>query len=298
MSKEPSRNLNLELSTQYYQEGTLEKDIWFRVASKDYRELMKAVDFGKLFSQYPTPMELFDVGCGTGKFPAMLQPHIPLDARVLYDYLDPSQHSLDELQRSLTPPYYPRTPLKTTLEALRESECSTMGYHIIWCIQSLYCVERMSLGVVLDKLQKLLKPDTGIAIVFLASSHAFYHILYNEYNQQFYPTTRSAFITAEEIVTNLDSLGISYAVMKLSFSHSIDSSDKQVLEKYVQQCVFDQKAFENLFENNIMGSFLESFRKGTMYEFPQEVWLLVFGSNPSQTKRFRDEFFRTDNACE
>ena len=73
MTQEPSRNLNLELSTKYYQEGTLEKDIWFRVASTDYIELIKAVDFVKLFSQCPTPIELLDVGCGTGKFPSMLQ---------------------------------------------------------------------------------------------------------------------------------------------------------------------------------------------------------------------------------
>jgi len=89
-------NLNHELSTRYYQQGTLEKDLWFQVAERDYTELIQAFDFDTFFSSFDTPITLLDVGCGTGKFPTMLCPHISDRLHIQYDYLDPSQHSLDE----------------------------------------------------------------------------------------------------------------------------------------------------------------------------------------------------------
>ena len=42
MTKDTAGHLNEELSTEYYQQGTLNKDLWFRVATRDYIELIKA----------------------------------------------------------------------------------------------------------------------------------------------------------------------------------------------------------------------------------------------------------------
>lgn len=271
-------NLNHELSTRYYQQGTLEKDIWFQVAERDYTELIQAFDFDTFFSSFDTPITLLDVGCGTGKFPTMLCPHISDRLHIQYDYLDPSQHSLDELQKSLTPPFVPQTALRTTLETLERSHCPSQGYQIIWCLQSLYCVQREALQDIAKKLQTLLDPQNGVALIYLASSDAFYHRLYTLYNQAFYPDTRVPYITAEDITTTFDNLDIPCEVTKLRFPHTITCSEHHILENYTNQCVFDNKALGKLRGNAALNAFLESFNNGEMYCFPQQVWLIKFGA--------------------
>ncbi len=269
---------NLELSTRYYQQDTLQKDLWFRVATRDYTELIKAFDFGKLFSHMRTPVELLDVGCGTGKFPSMLTPHLPKSIHVQYDYLDPSQHSLDELKNTLPTPFSPRTALKTTLEKLQRSACPSQGYQVIWCLQSLYCVQHKALQEIVNKLHGLLDPNNGLALIYLASSDACYHRLYNLYNQEFYPNARQPYITAEAITKTLDTSGISYEIKKLHFSHTISCAEGQVLKNYINQCVLDLNAWEHSQQNGPLKSFLESFMNHGTYQFPQQMWLIMFSA--------------------
>jgi len=275
-------NLNHELSTRYYQQGTLEKDLWFQVAECDYTELIQAFDFDTFFSSFDTPITLLDVGCGTGKFPTMVGTHISHSRQQMqYDYLDPSQHSLDELQKTLTIPFVPHTALKTTLESLDRSHCPTQGYEIIWCLQSLYCVQHEALQDITKKLKALLNPQNGVALIYLAASDAFYHRLYRLYNQEFYPDTRVPYITAEDITKTLDLLDIPYGVTKLHFPHTIPCSEHHVFANYINQCVFDDKALDNIRNHTALQTFLESFNDGEMYSFPQQVWLIMFGA---QTK--------------
>ena len=276
MIKDTAGSLNEELSTEYYQHGTLEKDLWFRVATRDYTELIKAYDFGKLFSRYPASVELLDVGCGTGKFPWMLRSHLSPNLHIQYDYLDPSQHSLDQLQKTLSLPFIPRSALKTTLETLERSACPPRGYHIIWCLQSLYCAQRQALKEIVSKLHTLLSPNWGMGLIYLASSEACYHRLYNLYNHEFYPNTRQPYITAEEVTNTLETLAISYEVKKFHFSHTIVNSELSVLKNYVNQCVLDSEGWEHSQNNESMKHFLESFRHTDEYHFPQQVWLIQF----------------------
>ena len=217
MIKDTVRHLNEKLSTEYYQQGTLEKDLWFRVATRDYTELIKTYNFAQLFSRFPSTLELLDVGCGTGKFPSMLSSHLSPNLHVQYDYLDPSQHSLEQLQKTLSPPFTPRSPLKATLETLERSACPPQGYHIIWCLQSLYCLQRLALRETVGKLHALLNPSCGVGLIYLASSEACYHQLYNLYNQEFYPNTRQPYITAEDVTKTFDALALPYEVKNSNF---------------------------------------------------------------------------------
>ena len=290
MAETNPQNLNLELSTLYYQQDTLETDLWFRVATRDYTELINAFDFCKLFSNYPPPIELLDVGCGTGKFPSMLSFHLPQNLHVQYDYLDPSQHSLNELTNALPNPFTPRTALKTTLETLEPSICPSQSYQIIWCLQSLYCVQRETLSEIVKKLHTLLNPSDGLALIYLASSDAFYHRLYNLYNQEFYPDTRQPYITAENITMTLNKLGIQYGVKKLHFPHTIACAEQEILENYVNQCVFDSRASSNLRKTTTLNEFLESFSDEENYRFPQQVWLILFGAKAQTTRTYQREF--------
>jgi len=117
-----------------------------------------------------------------------------------------------------------------------------------------------------------------VALIYLASSDAFYHRLYTLYNQAFYPDTRVPYITAEDITTTFDNLDIPCEVTKLRFPHTITCSEHHILENYTNQCVFDNKALGKLRGNAALNAFLESFNNGEMYCFPQQVWLIKFGA--------------------
>ncbi len=267
---------NQELSTEYYQEGTLEKKLWFQVATRDYQELINAFDFPSFFSHFETPIELLDIGCGTGKFPAMLAPQLPSHIQVQYDYLDPSPHSLDELRRSLTAPFAARTAFKSTLEALQRQACPTKGYQIVWGLQSLYCIQHRALEAVMEKLYALLKSTEGVGLIYLASTNAFYHQLYNTYNQEFYPDIRQPYIAAEDVTTALGKLQIPHEVKKLRFPHTIEEADRTILKNYINQCVFDTEAWERSQNNILITDLLNSFFHEGLYQFLQEVWLISF----------------------
>ncbi|MCA9471334.1 MAG: class I SAM-dependent methyltransferase [Nitrospirales bacterium] len=269
---------NERLSTEYYQQDRFNKDLWFRVANRDYTELIEAFNFSELLSRDHSPVELLDVGCGTGKFPSMLSAHLSPSHHIEYDYLDPSTHSLNELQKALVSPFTPRTAYHTTFEALERSDCPPQGYHLIWCLQSLYCMPREALQDIAEKLFALLNPDNGRALIYLASADAWYHRLFHLYNQQFYPHSRLPYITAENITRTLENLNIRHEVKKFHFSHTIRVSEPEVLSNYVNQCVLDEKASNNCQNNRIMRNFLESFRRGEDYQFPQQMWLIIFGA--------------------
>ncbi len=281
---------NLELSNQYYQEGSLEKELWFQVAMRDYTELINGFDFRRFFSRFDSPVKLLDIGCGTGKFPSMLASQLPQTIQVEYDYLDPSEHSLEELRKSLTTPFTPRTALKTTVEALEQSAGSAQGYQVIWCVQSLYCLQRHALEAVMKKLQALLTAKHGVALIYLASSNAWYHRLYNIYNQEFYPNLRQPYITAENVLTTLDRLHISYEVQELHFPHTIPCSNQEVLKNYINQCVFDTDAWERSQSSRPIQALLDSYRHEESYQFPQQVWLIGFTENGERTGDWRHDF--------
>ncbi len=278
------RNHNQELSTEYYQEGKLEKELWFQVATRDYTELISAFDFNSCFSRFETPIELLDVGCGTGKFPSMLASLLPSHIQVQYDYLDPSQHSLDELRKSLTSPFAARTAFNSTLEALKRSGCPANGYQLIWCLQSLYCIQHQALDSVMKKLYSLLDITQGMALIYLASSHAFYHQLYNTYNQEYYPDIRQPYVTAEDVTTTLCRLQIPHQVKKLHFPHTIEDSDRTILKNYINQCVFDAEAWERSQNNILITDLLNSFCHEGLYQFRQEMWLISLTSHTGRTE--------------
>ncbi|WP_426585484.1 hypothetical protein [Dapis sp. BLCC M229] len=86
---------NSDLSKSYYQAEKLDLDSWFQVAQIDYEKLIEEYSFNNLFKTFAkNQLKLLDVGCGTAKFPSLLDKKIDGDIHLLADLLDISEYSL------------------------------------------------------------------------------------------------------------------------------------------------------------------------------------------------------------
>ena len=160
-----------QLAADYYQEGVLDKDAWFRVADADYHALLEALDTERLFEQ---PSNLLDIGCGTGRFPTLLRPYLS-DIPITYDFLDPSAMSLELLRKSLKPPYQARHAIQLGVQSLADwQQQAPFQYDLIWGIHALHFVEPADIPQVLQTIQRCLKPDTGIALGSFIAQDCFY----------------------------------------------------------------------------------------------------------------------------
>jgi len=178
MSSQPSSlppylNANLQRSLQYYQKGVLQPEAWFRIVKHDYTQLIAAINWPRIFPEQPVDFQLLDIGCGTGQFPKMLQPHLSSKISIQYDCLDPSHYCLATCQQALKPPFLLRHAWQTTLEHAQEVLIPET-YDLAWGIQSLYCLEQANLATALTQLIQALHPSRGTACLVLAKHEAFF----------------------------------------------------------------------------------------------------------------------------
>lgn len=274
---------NLKRSQDHYQENVLDPEAWFKIADRDYVELINSVDFQALFSSFNSPVDLLDVGCGTGKFPSMLREHLHKDSEINYDYLDPSSHCLSKTYSTLISPYHKRHAFHTTLEDLSTKFVPLSGYNVAWAIHSLYCVDQTSIVEVVDKLIKLTNPDNGVAMIIMANRDAFYHHIYDLYNHLFYHGSKNSFTAAEDITDALELLDKEAFVKQLQFEHVIPAAEHGLLEKYLHKCVFENLPLDMWMENTTMREFLSSYSDGKVYRFPQEVSVIMVSANADKS---------------
>ena len=112
---QPQPNTNLYRSLQYYQKGVLQPEAWFRVVERDYTQLIAAINWARIFPEQNTDFQLLDIGCGTGRFPTMLQSHLPASIRIQYDYLDPLTLSSGHQPAGASTTIFPQHGWQTTL---------------------------------------------------------------------------------------------------------------------------------------------------------------------------------------
>jgi len=151
----------------------LQPEAWFRIVERDYTQLIAAINWARIFPEQNTDFQLLDIGCGTGRFPTMLQSHLPASIRIQYDYLDPSHYCLATCQQTLQAPFFPRHSWQTTLEHAQDVLISGT-YDFAWAIQSLYCLEHVNLNTALTQLMEALHPTRGTACLVLAKREAIF----------------------------------------------------------------------------------------------------------------------------
>lgn len=284
----PKSNQRLKLALNFYQEGTLAADSWFKIANKDYIELAHQFNFDGFFSSLPKPIELLDIGCGTGKFPTMLHEHLRPNIEITYDYLDPSAYSLMEMKKALLSLYQPRTAFHSTFEELQECKCPANGYDIVWSIHSFCFLDYDPLAKTISKLNKLIEPKKGVALIFQPSRDSFYNRLQENYNQAFYGHGQEPYLAIEETCDTMDALGFKYDVKKLRFSHDVPCADRNLLEYYLQQCMLESRPLSEWRQNEKLWHFLQSFNDGTTYHFPQDVWLLMYSPDALKMEALKE----------
>lgn len=270
----PNLNTNLKRSLQYYQKGVLQPEAWFRIVEHDYTQLIAAINWEELFPTQAEDFQLLDIGCGTGRFPKMLQPQLPLSLRIHYDYLDPSHYSLTTCQKALQPPFLARYSWQTTLE--HSQKILKFGiYDLAWAIQSLYCLEQANLRMALQQLLGILHPTRGTACLVLAKRQAFFpqiHELFYEHSAEYTPPP---YLSAESVVAMLEELGATSIIRELPCTHTISIREDRLLEQYLQQSVMDTTPLPKWRQHPRLRDFLEEHRQDDTYQFPNPYWLIL-----------------------
>jgi SAM-dependent methyltransferase len=264
---------NLQRSLQYYQKGVLQPEAWFRIVEHDYTQLIAAINWQKVFHERREDFQLLDVGCGTGRFPKMLQPQLPATLRIHYDYLDPSHYCLATCQQALKPPFLPRHGWQTTLE--HSHEVLSLGtYDLAWAIQSLYCLEPVNLCTALKQLMQTLHPSHGTACLVLAKREAFFPQVHQMFFEHCAEHTPPPYLSAESVVTALEEMGAMNIIRELPCTHTISIREDRLLEQYLQQSVMDTLPLPKWRQHPRLRDFLDAHRHDDAYQFPNPYWLI------------------------
>jgi hypothetical protein len=155
----------------------------------------------------------------------------------------------------------------------------TRIYDLIWSIHSLYTVDKNKMGAVFQSCLELLNSG-GKFLIYQLSKDSFYHEIHDFY-LKYYPASinhRQQFMTAENSLVILESLGLNYQIIPIRFEQIINSERKYLLEVYLKMCVLNHEIDDVLFLfQDLLLKYLD--KESNQYNFPQLVNLLVIDSN-------------------
>lgn len=267
---------NSNPSKSYYQKDKLDLDSWFSVTQVDYEKLIEQYSFDNLFKAFgKTQLKILDVGCGTAKFPSLLDHKINSNIHLLVDLLDISEYCLQVAQKqydNLKHFSTDQTYLSTT-ENIHKSVQKTRSYDIIWAIHSFCTIDKNQMENVylyyLDLLQ-----FNGKFLIYQLAKNSSYYKLDNFYLSHYSePNRTTPFLASEDLKQILDVLGITYKTISLHFTHRINSHCQNILEIYLKKCVLDHRVDVLNFLKPILQECFDE--ESNQYQFEQVVDLLI-----------------------
>lgn len=264
-------------SKDYYQKNNLALDSWFKIALKDYQELVNNNDFLDIINSFGNDqINLLDIGCGTGVFPKLLDQKIDTNISFLSDLLDISQYCLDECGLAFNKLQHFQTNqiFLSSTEDIKFNIPKSNYYDLIWAIHSFYTVDLDKIKDILKHIRELLKPN-GIFLMYQASVDSSYNQLYDFYLDNYKkPHNSKRFLRSEDVQASLDRLKLNYGVVDFDYNHEVDSEDKNLLEIYLKKCILDSSInVLSLFKEKINEYFQSTNKK---FIFNQQTKLIIF----------------------
>ncbi len=161
----------------------------------------------------------------------------------------------------------------STIENIQQLVEKNNSYYIIWAIHSFYTVDKNRMVDVYLYCLDLLA-DNGKFLIYQPAEKSSYDKLYYFYLSNYPEGKKSTyFLKSEEHKQILERLGINYENLRLHFPHSINFESKNVLKKYLKQCVFDDELDVLNFFKPILQECFD--RETNQYKFEQIVDLVI-----------------------
>lgn len=261
---------------QFYSTSGWDEGRWIDVIAIEYESLIAAYPFDKLLHSLAEkgPINLLDIGCGTGIFPRFLDPTLSPKTKLQCDLLDISAESLRAAERvfgelahfevdQLFNMSIEEIPILISAEDKR--------YEVIWAIHSLTTVDQAKMRAVFEQIRDLLAPGGSFFIYQLTASSSYQalHQLYAE--AQGLAAPANPYMQFEDSMRLLEEIGWAAEVHELAFPHSVPKDEETTLEAYLQKVVLD----DGINAIELFGAQLEAFLQGDEYIFPQTVNLIV-----------------------
>ena len=266
-------------------------DNFYTYATVDYRHLAGLIDWPALLaslSNQTGALQLADLACGSGKFPAALMEHTTLpelmnaegkSIQVLYDLLDPSIFAIEEAAAVLNAPFVERDHYCCRLQDWQPKPST---YDLSWATHALYCVPAEEMSECMSIVKDAMNAD-GIGIVAQSNRSGHYIRFYEHFLESIHGGKGTRFSASEDVDQAAENVGFERQSRTLNYETVIDENDRQALESYLQRCAFDDSiSLDQMLNSGSLGQYLASTKKQGAYRFQQSVDVLVFGSDLSQ----------------
>lgn len=276
MTDAHATTLGTNPSASYYRQDILDLDAWFRVTQIDYERLIEQLSPRELFAGAPgARLRLLDLGCGTARFPYLLDQKMADDIHVVADLLDISDYCLGAAvaQYQALQHFSPATTYLAAVEDLPQTLDRNSRFDVIWAIHSLCTVARDRMAEVYRCCWAALKPNGRLLIYQLARGSSYYRLY--DYYLTHHPAPNSAanMLTSEDHQDILRSLGIEHEVRTLRFTHTIGCEQRHILKVYLSKCIMDHEVQVLEFFRPVLSQHREP--QTAHYRFDQEVDLLM-----------------------
>ncbi len=260
--------------------GRGEMERFYEIATVDYRHLAEARDWRSWLKAQadavaPRRLKILDVACGSGKFPVALNRYANIGdgslADIEYALLDPSRFSIDEARAALAPPFLPGAEYETTLQKL---DCPAGAFDVVWATHALYAVPAAEMATALERLVNACSGEAFIAHAFADAHYLKFQRLFMDAFQR---EDETPYAAAEDVIAALTTLGVDHEVAEISYANGTAIEARDIVEGYLQRCVFDDGVSLAEMEASTLGPYLRECSSDGSWQFPQRVALISIG---------------------